>query len=765
MSRLDELRERVGRGSWIPHPDRRSLLIGAAGTAGLALAYAVWPRAGRPGINPSPGEQVLGSFLKIGTDGHVTVLVPEAELGQGSFTLIAQIVADELGADWRTVAVEPAPLSAVYANHLLLDEDAAQVTPRSAIPDVIAQIGGWRRFSIGDSARAMITGGSTGARAHEAPARQSAAFARALLAMAAARRWDGDWEDYDAADGFIINGQRRLRFGDLAEAAAQLTPPSFAPVRAPGSGPLAGAALPRLDLPAKIDGSLNFAGDVRLPGLAYAAIRQGPIGDTRLKRFDGAAAQRITGFLMAVRHDRWLAAVATNGWAAQRAIDAMAPVFTTTGQRADSAVADRRLKSALAQHAGTRIVDQGSIADAFAGRPVLTAEFQIAPALHAAIETRTATAAPDGNRLQLWVASQAPGACRAAVAAALGMSEQDVILFQMPAGGAFGIGMDHAVAVQAALIARAANRPVQLCWSRTEEILRDLPRAPARVRLHATLSSGATIDGWQAIVATPPARHQWRARLTGAKPDEAMSASEGQSDAAAVGGACPPYAVPHIAVDHLPVAATYPVGRWRGNADSFTCFCTESFVDELARAAESEPLGFRIAMLGRAPDLARCVQMAATLGGWEGGVAGSGQGLACHSMRGSHIAVMAAAKPGSDGLIVERLVAVADVGRVINPALARQQIEGGLVFGLASAVGVTTRYVRGLARARHLGDLALPSLAQMPAISVTVIDSSRAPGGIGELAVPVVAPAIANALFTVTGRRIRRLPLSEKPLP
>lgn len=765
MSRSDGLRGRVGRGFTLPALDRRSMLIGGGAAAGLAIAYAVWPRSPGAAINAAPGEQVLGNFLKIGTDGHVTVLVPQTETGQGSYTAIAQIVADELGADWRTVAVEPAPISEVYANSLLLDEDAALATPRTAVPEAIAAFGGWRRVLAAGHVPAMLTGGSTGVRMFEAPARESAAFARALLAMAAARRWDADWQACEAADGFVILGNRRLRFGELAAAAALLDPPRFAPLRAPGSGILAGKPMPRLDLPAKIDGSLNFAADVRLPDMAYAAIRQGPIGDTRLKSYRRTAADRIAGFIAAVPHDRWLAAVATNGWAAQRALDAMAPVFTSIGQRADSGAIDRRLKAAVNARDGARISSAGNIADAFAGRPVLTADYVVAPALHAPIETRSATAAPDGDRMRLWVSSQAPGLCRAAVAAALDIDESAVALFQMPAGGAFGIGMEHEVAIQAALIARAMRRPVQLSWSRTEEILRDLPRAPARARLQGSLSSGSTIDGWHAAIATPPARHEWRARLTGTKPHAAMADAAGSSDAAAVGGAHPPYAIPHVAIDHLPVDVTLPSGYWRGNADSFTAFFTECFVDEMAHAAEVEPLGFRMAMLGSRPDLARCLQTVASIGEWDGGTAGSGQGLACHSMRGSHIAVMAVAKPGGSGLVVERLIAVADVGRVINPTLVRQQIEGGLVFGLAMATGATTRYARGLARARRMGDINLPRLAQMPAIRVVLMDSRRDPGGVGELAVPVVAPAIANALFTVTARRIRRMPLSEKPLP
>ncbi|MEQ1687317.1 MAG: molybdopterin cofactor-binding domain-containing protein, partial [Sphingopyxis sp.] len=414
---------------------------------------------------------------------------------------------------------------------------------------------------------------------------------------------------------------------------------------------------------------------------------------------------------------------------------------------------------------GVRLIDEGSVSDAFDGRPVLGADYVAAPALHAAIETACATAAFDGTRLQLWVASQAPGMAQAAVAAALGVDERQVTLFAMPAGGRIGAAWDHDAAVQAALIARVMNRPVQLTWSRTEAILRDSPRAPARARMRATLSSGATIDAWQAAIATPTARHEWRARVTGDSADRAMARAAGDGDAAALAGARPPYTIPNLAIEHLPVDVALPAGRWRGGAHSFTTFFTESFVDELARAAGTDPLSFRMGMLGVSPDLARCLQSAAEIGGWNGGQAGSGHGLACTSMDGSHIALLAEARPGTAGLVVERLVAVVDVGRVLNPNIVRQQVEGGLVSGLAMAVGAVTRYRRGLAAARRLRDLGLPTLAQMPQISVEILPSEREAGGIGQIGVVPVAPAIANALFTMTGERVRRLPLSTKALP
>lgn len=763
MSDVGDLRARIGRGRRLPRPSRRDLLVAGGAGAGLGLAWLLWPRGGSVTIGAMPGEQVFGAFLKIAPDGRVTVLVPQAELGQGAYTLIAQIAADELGADWRTVAVEPAPISAAYVNQLLLDEDAALATPRMAVPEAFADLGGWKRLRLASSSPAMLTGNSTTQRQFEGPVRDCAAAARAMLCMAAADRWDADWLECEAVGGFVSWQRRRLRFGELVGEAATYRPPSTPPLRAMGSGPLAGRPLPRLDLPAKIDGSINFAADVRLPGMVFAAIRQGPHGHTRLARHDRRAAEAVSGFLAAVRHERWLAAVATNSWAAQRALDAMAPRFATTGDMADSSVADRRLKAAFAD-GGTRMLDEGDVESAMDGRQVFSADYAIAPSLHQAIEPRAATAAPDNGRMRLWVASQAPALCRAAVATALGLAESAVTLLPMPAGGSFDAAMEHDVAVQAALIAKAMNRPVQLSWGRTEEILRDSPRAAARVRVSGTLSSGATIDALRVSVAAPAARHQWRDRLTGDSGDMARRNHRATIDAAMVEGAASPYLIPNRAVNHFPVDTLLPAGKLRGDAAGFNVFAVECFVDELARAAEVDPFVFRMGMLGNEPLLARCLETVTALGGWDGGGPGSGLGIACASRRGSHIAVLAEAREGASGIQLRRLHVAVDVGRAMNPTLVMQQIEGGLVFGIAAATGATTRYRQGLAQARHMGNLNLPRLGQIPEITVELLPSERPAGGYGEIGMLAVAPAIANALFSVTGTRLRRLPLSRKPL-
>ncbi|WP_443027785.1 molybdopterin cofactor-binding domain-containing protein [Sphingopyxis sp. MWB1] len=749
----------------LPKISRRTVLIGAGAAGGLALAWSVWPRDYRPNISATEDEHIFNAFLKIGVDGHISAIVPQCEMGQGVTTLLPQIMADELGADWRTIAVETAPISPLYANTLLVDEDSAVFTPRAGVPDLVSDVRTWVRREWAVRNAVMITANDTSVRMFEDPCRDAAAQARALLMMAAARRWDADWEECDTQDGFVTLGERKIRFGEVAALAATLDPPGHPVYRSSSADPLYGKELTRLDLPSKVDGSANYAGDIRLPGLVYAAIRQGPVGATRLKSIDRKAGLASPDLLHVVTHDRWIAAVARNWWAANRALDRFAPVFETRGDPVSTASIDAALKAALAAD-GYRIAKRGDVGEAMEGRARVAAEYLVAPALHAPIETRTATAAPDGpDRLRLWVATQAPAQCRAAVARAIGLPEHAVILFPMMAGGSFDACLDHSAAVQAAIIARQIDRPVQLAWSRAEEIMRVPPRAPARARMSATLNAADGIDAMVARIAVPSTNHEVRDRLFAGMPaDEAQRAAAGKPDAAAVEGGDPPYAIPHFALDHCPADIGLPTGRWRGNADSYTAFFTESFIDELAARAGADALSYRMAMLGDAPLLARCLLTATSLGGWEGGLSGSAQGLACHSMRGSHIALMATARQSDKGLQVEQLVAAVDAGRLVNPAIARQQIEGGLIFGLAAAVGATTDYEGGLATARKLHQLGLPRLAQSPRILVEFIDSDRDPGGVGEIAVPVVAPAIANALFAATGRRIRRLPLSAHPL-
>lgn len=738
--------------------DRRRLLIGGGAGAGLVVGWLAWPRRYPPNLVAGPGEAVLNAWLKIGVDGRVLVAVPQAEFGQGSYTSLAQIVADELGADWRTVGVEAAPLNPLYANPLL-------ATQFGLVPgaDVVARIGAAAADeyaeTVAERELLMLSGAGTTIRAFEARCRAAGAGARALLCKAAAKRWNVDWQACDTIDGFVVRGEDRIRFADLAAEAARLDLPDPIPLREGDENRLTGKRVPRIDLPAKVDGSANYAGDIRLPGLVHCAVRRGPRGDTRLRAVDKAAGERITGVLSVIEHERWVAAAGTNWWAANRALDAMRPRFETRGALAHGSAIEAALATAL-DGAGHRIAAKGDLSAAFAGQQVLTGHYRAMLGVHAAAEPPSATAELADGTLRLWIATQAPAHVRRAAAAAAGIAEEAVIVHPMLGAGGFGDGYEVELASQAAYLALQLKRPVQLRWSRVEEVLQDNYRPAAAARMAARIDDRGRILGWQAKIAMPATVRQLRARMGGAQAHAALVEARTQVDALAIDGAVPPYAVGAFAIDHHPADIGVPAGYWRGGGHALTSFFTECFVDELARARGLDPFDFRLPLLGAEPRLAHCLSTAAALGGWDGGAEGSRHGIACHTMRGSNVAMFAEAHlEGGRRIKVDRLVAVVDCGRVIHPDLVRQQVESGLVTGMADALGMATDIEGGLATARRLRDLAMPRLADMPEIQVELVASSAAPGGVSDIVAPVVAPAIANAIRAATGRRARTLPL------
>ncbi|WP_294216929.1 molybdopterin cofactor-binding domain-containing protein [uncultured Sphingomonas sp.] len=724
---------------------RRKVIVAGGAGVGLVVAWGLWPRAYAPNLATAPGETAFGAWLKIGDDGHVTVAVPQLEHGQGIYTALAQVVADELGADWRTVGVEAAPINPLYANPLAFE---------SLFEGTLARLPQHLYDSYAQRSDAMLTGGSTSLRMFEDDARTAGATARALLCKAAARRWGVTWTDCSAEAGFIVHGRDRLRFAALAAEAVRESVPSPLPVGVAGAGKLAGQAVPRIDVPAKVDGSASFAGDIRLPDMVHAAIRQGPIGDARLVAVDRAAADRIRGVLAVVENPKWVAAVATTWWAANRALEALAPRFASDTPLADDAGIDRALNEALAAP-GQTMAATGDPARLLEGGGVVSADYRVGPGVHAALETASAAAAYRDGRLELWLPTAAPAAARAAAARVAGLSPGAVVIHRTLAGGDFGARLETVIAEQAALLTMQLKRPVNLVWSRGEETLHDRFRPPARATLRARLSSNGAIAAWDAAIAAPATGHALARRLL-----PGAGALLGRGDPYAVAGATPVYRIPAYAIAHHPADIGIETGHLRGGAHGYTAFFTECFIDELAHVAGTEPLSYRIGMLGGEPRLARCLTTVAALGGWDGGADGSGQGIAAHAFRGSRIAVLAEVSAEDGGRIrVDRLVAAVDCGRIVNPDLVRQQIEGGLIFGMAQALGASIGIAKGRTRAHGFAGLNLPRLADSPDIVVELIASGEAPGGVGELGVPAVAPAIANAVFSATGRRLRTLPL------
>ena len=689
--------------------DRRSLLVAGGAGVGLIVAFTLWPREPGSPLGAGKGERLFGPYIKVGRDGIVTVAVPQAETGQGAWTGLAQIVADELGAAWDRVAVEPAPAAPDYANLFF----------------------GTR-----------LTAGSTSIRAFERPMRESAAAARGLLVRAAADKWGVEPGECAVADGVVRHAGKALHFAEVAEKAATLSPGEPAGRL---TARLAGQPLPRLDLPAKSDGSLRFAGDVRLPRMLFAAARLAPSGGA-LTGFDKAAGLARPGARDLVADSGWLAAIGDSWWAAEQALKAAAPRFSGPAG-ADSAAIDRALETAMASGSAERLIDRGDFDAAVGQARALGATYRIAPALHDGLEPLSATARFSGGRLEVWAPVQAHDLALAVAARAGAVDRASVVLYPMPVGDGGGRALEADAVPLAVTLAKRFGRPVQLTLSADNSRNHDRPRPPLLARMAAMPSPSGGIGAWSARFVSAPGL------------EAALGRMQGEVAALDLAGAAPPYAIPALRVEA--VAADLPIacGYMRGGAEALTAFANESFVDELARNLGREPLALRMAMLNGNPHLAKVLVAATNRAGWDGGGAGSRMGLACASAFGSHIALVAIAGVGSDQRIaVERLVAAVDCGRAINPELVRQQIEGGLLHALSLATARAPGFLAGMPVARGFGAAGIASALSGPEMVVEIVAGGDEPGGVSGLAHTVLAPALANALAAATGRRLRNLP-------
>jgi isoquinoline 1-oxidoreductase beta subunit len=688
--------------------DRRTVLVGGGAGVGLIVGFAFWPRGMRSDLAVERGESAFGNFIKVAGSGQVTVGVPQTETGQGVWTALPQIVADELGAAWSSVAVEPAPLTGNYRNGLIAD------------------------------GRYRITAESTSIRAFELALRQAAAIARTMLIGAAADRWNIESDQCETTDGLVMNRGRTFTFGELAEEAAQRTPPLKARLRQDTRGRLAGQPLPRLDGPAKAAGVWRFAADIRLPGMLFASARMAPPGG-RLVTFSRDTIASVPGIRHVAAREDWLAVVADSWWAAERAVKAADPRFTGPRTAANMrGLFEQALESGEASHWFSR----GDYDAAVRGSRPLAAAYYAAPSQHLGLEPPSATARFNGGTAEVWTATQAPDF----------MAREDETLFPMPAGEPAGRAVEAPAVPIAIELARQLERPVQVTLSQSTAQNHDCVAPGALARMAALPGEGGLTVAWAMRVATADGLGAALARLGGQDAPTTLGDP-------ALQGAAPTYAIPHVKIDAIYAQLPITSGYMRGSPQREFAFFTESFIDELAHAAGTEPLAFRMSLLGSNGRLARCLQGAARLAQWDGGAAGSTMGIAGFSAFGSHIGLVATASIGADQRVkVERLVAAVDCGRTVNSGLVEQQIEAGLLWALAQATVAAPEWVAGIPRARPIGGIALPRLADAPHIVVEIIPSSEQPGGISGLGTTAVAPAVANAIFAATGKRMRSLP-------
>ncbi len=743
---------------------RRHLLIGTGVGAGLVIGWAAWPRRHAISWAAADDEVVLNAYLKIGLDGRVVVAVPQAEMGQGIWSGLAQILADELGADWETVSVEPAPLGAAYANRFALGEMTA------GLPAALRGAARWTTDRVVEYFEMQMTGGSTSVRGFEAPLRAAGAVGREMLCRAAANRLSIDWTECNTDNGFVVHKANRIAFAELVKEAALLDPPRSATLRTERT--ISGISVPRLDLPAKVDGSAQFGADVRLPGMHYAAIAQGPIGARRT----GVDKARLPAGCQLVEQPGFVAVVARGWWQAKQGLEALTISYDRSETPAGPWM-EAALDAALDSLEGleTALVRDDADAVALLSGPAegaIGAEYALPFLAHACMETMTATARIEEGRCELWTPTQSLTLTTWSVARALGIDDADVTVYPTLLGGGFGRKIETDAAMQAALIARAVNKPVQLIWSREEDFAHDCWRPAVAARLRGRLEgvgANARMTALAARVAVPDVGASVIGRnlpRLGGSPKAGASAFEGMVVFA--------YDVPAVALEHVLVNVPVPLGFWRSVGNSYTAFITESFVDELATEAQVDPGGFRLVHLAERPRHAAVVRAltgaTGALGATRNGDGStSGTGMALWESFGSVVAVAAEVLVrGGEPPKVVRLIMAADCGRVINPDSVRAQLEGAAIFGLSAALSGQATFADGEAQETNFDRQPLLGLAETPVIEIILIESTEAPGGVGEVGTPPVAPALANAIFAASGIRRRRLPLGgavgERPL-
>ncbi len=690
----------------------------SAGGAALVLAIHLPSRLFADGPDDeTPPEFVPGAFLRIGADGVVTIVVARSELGQGAHTAMPMLVAEELEADWALVRVEPA----------------------LAHPD-----------RYGD----MTTGGSTSVRRGWEPLRRAGAAAREMLIGAAAREWAVARAECHAERGFVIHAPsgRRRAYGSLVAAAAGEPVPQDPPLKAPAAWRLIGRDLPRLDAPDKASGRAVFGLDVRRPGQLTAAVARCPVFGGRAVAWDEAAARAVPGVRAVVPVSTGVAVVADSTWAAFRGRDALG-VSWDEGEHAglDSEELRRRF-AALADGEGRVLRDEGDFAAGFAAAARrLEATYELPFLAHAPLEPMNCTAlvTPDGP-VEVWAPTQAAQWAQGAAAQAAGVPLEKVRLHTTLSGGAFGRRLMPDFVVEAVEVAKGLGVPVQVVWSREDDLARDFYRPASTHRVAAGLDGGGRLVALRHRIVSPSiAAQNFGPQAYADDPD----AGDGAVQLA--------YGIPALRVEHVLATTPVPVGWWRSVYNTQNAFVNESFLDECAAAAGVDPLEYRRRLLPADSRLLGVLERAAAEAGWGRPLPpGRARGLAAHECFGSFAAQVAELSLEADGRVrVHRMTCAVDCGVPVHPDGIRAQMEGCVALALSALLDGEITFAAGRVGQRNYGDYPVLTLDRMPEVDVHLIASGAAVGGIGEPGLPPVAPAVTNALWALTGRRIRRLPV------
>ena len=742
---------------------RRRFLVAGVVLGGVAyFGYRFLSKRDRlakpAALKLSEKELALNGWFKIAPDNTVTVMVPRQEMGQGIYTGLAMLVAEELDADWSKIKVEQAPVDKMYANITMLTDGLPFDDNDVGYAAAVARRVG---YSLGDTLGVQATGGSTSIRDGWESMRVAGASAREMLIAAAAAQWKVPAAECTTRDGVITHQSsgKHAAYGDLAAVAAQLAPPIEPKLKNPKDYRLLGKPQRRFDIPEKVTGAAQFGLDVRVPDMVYAAIAQCPVFGGTLKSVDDTKTKLMPGFKRVVSLPNAVAVVADSYWRAKSALGALTIAWDEGANAAlDSVlIADQFKRDMMAGKAGSYRSDGDATAVLSGAARIIEAEYQVPFLAHATMEPMNCTARVGNGNCEVWVSNQAPSLVQWIAGKTAGVETAGVIVHTPYLGGGFGRRAEMDVVVQAVTVAKELNGPaVKLVWSREEDMQHDMYRPAAFSKFRAALDDqGKPIAWWNRIVG-PSVTLSFMERLVPWAASDMM-----QDKTNAEGAADMPYDIADITVEHVLSRTPVPVGFWRSVGHSYNGFFKESFVDELAHAAGKDPYEFRRGLLEKHPRQRKVLETVAAKAGWGKPMEkGKGRGIALHESFHSIVAQVAEVSAADDGTFkVDRVICVIDCGPTVNPDTVMAQMESGIIFGLSAALFGEITIKNGRVEQGNFPTYDMVRLAETPQIEVHIIDSQDSLGGVGEPGTPPIAPAITNAIFAATGKRIRQLPI------
>jgi len=717
--------------SEIINVSRRDFLkTGAVISGGLVLGFSM-PLLKNPAkaVAGTPALPSPNAFIRIGTDDVVTMIINKSEMGQGVYTSLPMLIAEELECDWNKVRVESAPVDAVY-NHT--------------------------SFGI------QMTGGSTSVLSEWERMRKVGAAAREMLLSAAADTWKVEKTSCRAENGMVIHtGGKKLSYGQLAEKAAAMPVPQEVSLKDPSAFKIIGKPTPRLDTREKVNGKALFGADVKVPGMLTAVVARSPVFGGKVKSLNSEKAKSVPGVKEIVQIGSGVAVVADNFWSAKKGRDALEVIWEEGSLANLSTEGMRKEYANLAKTPGSTARKEGDPEKALAAAAKqINAEYEVPYLAHAMMEPLNCLVDLRANSCEIWTGTQFQTVDRNAAAKTAGLKEEDVKIHTTFLGGGFGRRANPRsdFVIEAVEVAKAVKKPVKVIWTREDDTKGGYYRPMWYDRITAGLNADGTPIAWQHTIVG-------QSLLAGTPFEQAM-VKNGIDETSVEGAHNTPYEIPNMLVDlHSPKTGV-PVLWWRSVGHSHTAFVVESFMDEVAHSAGKDPYELRRKLLAKHPRHRGVLELVAEKAGWGSTLpTGRGRGIAMHESFGSFVAQAAEVSVSPDGEVrVHRVVCAIDCGRVVNPSTIEAQMESGIVFGLSAALHGAISFKNGRVEQSNFHDYPVLRVDEMPLIEVHIVPSTEAPGGVGEPGVPPIAPAVMNAIFAVTGKRIRRLPITAAEL-